>query len=287
MPDPGAGVTTCDAIAQELPALVTGELNEAQTQTVESHLLTCDRCRHELIEIRKTIGLVSRSPLEHSPPAHLEADVFTFLELEPVASAVRSAPLEHEPPAVLERLSMEHAGVVVPGPTRWQRASAYLAPALAASLLIVGFLAITRDNGVPGVVDSQTDPDDGASGNPIAGAASELGEVTFTQTEANSIWPEVDGTIEERANGTFSLTVTFEDYPPVVGDESCRLDLVAVDGERITVAAFQVSGGDDDGWTTTFQLPADPRAFDSFEMSIESTSGSGSDGPILEAPIEV
>ena len=89
MRDPGGGVTTCDAISLELPALVTGELNEAQTQTVETHLLTCDRCRHELIEVRKTIGLVSRAPLELSAPAHLETDVFTFLELEPVASAVR------------------------------------------------------------------------------------------------------------------------------------------------------------------------------------------------------
>jgi len=287
MHDPGGGVTTCDAISLELPALVTGELNEAQTQTVETHLLTCDRCRHELIEVRKTIGLVSRAPLEHSAPAHLETDVFTFLELEPVASAVRAAPLEHEPPAALERLSMEHAGVVVPGPTRWQRTSAYLAPALAASLLIVGFLAITRDNDVPGVMDSQTDPGSGASGPPPAGSASELGRVTFTQTEPDSSWPEVDGTIEERDNGTFTLTVTFEDYPPIVGDESCRLDLVAADGERITVAAFQVAGDDDDGWTTTFNLPADPRAFDSFEMSIESTSDTGREDPILEAPIEV
>ncbi|MGH2701637.1 MAG: anti-sigma factor family protein [Actinomycetota bacterium] len=285
MPEPGSNVTTCDAIAQELPALVTGELNEAQTQTVESHLLSCERCRQELIEVRKTIGLVARAPLEHGAPPHLEADVFTFLELEPVASAVRTAPLEHEPPAVLERLSMEHAGVVVPGPTRWQRASAYLAPALAASLLIVGFLALTADNQVPGVVgDSQTDPSDE---DPGAVAASELGEVTFTQTTSNSIWPEVDGTIEERDNGTFALTVTFEDYPPIVGDDRCRLDLVASDGERITVANFQVSGGNDDGWTTTFELPGDPRAFDSFEMSIESSSGAGSEGPILEAPIDV
>ena len=284
MHDAGANVSTCDAIAHELPALVTGELNQAQTQTVESHLLTCERCRHELIEIRKAIGLIARAPLEHQAPAHLEADVFTLLELEPVASAVRSAPLEHEPPAVLERLSMEHAGVVVPGPTRWQRASAYLAPALAASLLIVGFLALTSDNEVPGVVgDSQTDS--GASGPPLAAAGSELGEVTFTQTASDSLWPEVGGTIVERDDGTFALTVTFDDYPPIVGDDRCRLELVATGGERTTVATFQVSGGDE--WTTTFQLPGDPRDFDSFEMSIESSSGAGSGGPILEAPIEV
>jgi hypothetical protein len=109
--------------------------------------------------------------------------------------------------------------------------------------------------------------------------------VTFTQTAPDSIWPEVDGTIAERDDGTFALTVTFENYPPIVGDDSRRLDLVATDGERITVATFQVSGGDE--WTTTFQLPGDPRDFDSFEMSIESTSDSGSGGPILEAPIEV
>lgn len=279
-------MTTCDAISLELPALVTGELNEAQTETVESHLMGCDRCRHELIELRKMIGLVGRAPLEHRPPKHLEPDVFTFLELEPVAAAVRSAPLEHEPPAVLERRSMEHAGLVVPGPTRWQRTSAYLAPALAASLLIVGFLALNGDNEVPGVVgDSQVDPGDDPP--VVPGAASELGRVTFTETQAGSIWPEVDGVITERDEGTFALTVTFEDYPAVVGDDSCRIDLVTTDGNRVTVAAFQVSEDNTDSWTVTFELPGDPRDFESFEMSIESGSGGGSEGPILEAPIEV
>ncbi len=178
---------------------------------------------------------------------------------------------------------MEHAGVVVPGPTRWQRASAYLAPALAASLLIVGFLALTNDNEVPGVVgNSLTDPS--ASGDPLAVAGNDLGEVTFTQTTTNFIWPKVDETIEERDDGTYALAVTFEDYPPIVGGDRCRLDLVTTGGERITVATFQVSGGDE--WTTTFQLTGDPLDFDSFEMSIES-SGTGSGDPILEAPIEV
>lgn len=60
---------------------------------------------------------------------------------------------------------------------------------------------------------------------------------------------------------------------------------MATDGELITVATFQVSGGDE--WTTTFQLPGDPRDFVFCEMSIESPSDSGGRGLILEAPIEV
>jgi len=269
-------MSSCDAICIELPALVTGELNDAQSATVEGHLVSCDHCRRELAQTRKVIGLVSRAPLEHAPPGNLASDVFTLLELEPVAAAVRAAPLEHEPPAILERRSMEHAGVVVPGPTRWQRTSAYLAPALAACLLIVGFLAFASDDEVPGEVGS----------SPGAGlSASGATDITFTQTSADSIWPEVDGTITERSDGTHALTVTFEDYPEVAGDESCRLDLVGADGERVTVAAFQVSEDNTESWTVTFPLPADPANFDSFEMSIEGPGAPGDGQPILEAPI--
>ncbi len=109
------------------------------------------------------------------PPGTLASDVFTFPELEPVAAAVRAAPLEHEPPAILERRSMEHAGVVVPGPTRWQRTSAYLAPALAACLLIVAFLAFSSDDEVPGEVGSAP-----GAGLSSSGATN----ITFTETSA-------------------------------------------------------------------------------------------------------
>lgn len=63
-------MSSCDAICIELPALVTGELNHAQSATVEGHLVSCDHCRRELAETRKVIGLVSRAPLEHAPPWH-------------------------------------------------------------------------------------------------------------------------------------------------------------------------------------------------------------------------
>jgi hypothetical protein len=79
--------------------------------------------------------------------------------------------------------------------------------------------------------------------------------------------------------------VTFEDYPEVAGDENCRLDLVGADGERVTVAAFQVSEASTESWTVTFPLPADPANFDSFEMSIEGPGAPGDGQPILEAPI--
>jgi anti-sigma factor RsiW len=72
-------VNACDSVAPELPALITGELDETAEAQLESHLASCPRCRRDLIEMRRLIGLVSRAPLEHRPPEHLENDVFTFL----------------------------------------------------------------------------------------------------------------------------------------------------------------------------------------------------------------
>ena len=162
-------MNACDLVVPELPALITGELDEADEARLESHLASCPRCRRDLIEMRRLIGLVSRAPLEHRPPEHLENEVFTFLELEPVAEAVRYAALEHEAPADLENRSLERAGVLGSGPTRWQRASAYLAPALAACLLIVGFLVVTDDD----------QADEGPVGETVA-------ELTFAPPSADS-----------------------------------------------------------------------------------------------------
>ncbi|MGH2751754.1 MAG: anti-sigma factor family protein [Actinomycetota bacterium] len=254
----------CNAVTIELPALVTGELSDADSAHLEDHLLTCEQCRRELLELRKVIGLVSRAPLEHQPPDHLEGDVFALLGLDPVAQAVRRAPLEHEPPVLLEHKSMERAGVVRPGPTRWQRASSYLAPALAACLLIVGFLALSGDD-EPG--ETVTD-------------------LTFVAPPTDRPWPEVEGAVTERPDGTFAVWVNFEDYPEVSGDEYCRLELVSEDGERTTVATFQISEENTDSWTVDWPLPGDPRDFESFEMSVEDRS-TGEAHLILEAPIQV
>jgi Putative zinc-finger len=258
-------VRDCDSVAPELPALITGELDENTSAQLEDHLVGCPRCRRELLELRKLVGLVARAPLEQRPPEHLEGDVFTFLDLDPVAEAVREAPLEHQPPPELERKSMEHAGLITPGPTRWQRASAYVAPALAACLLIVGFLVWSGD-------------DDSSDGETIA-------ELTFAPPEPDSRWTPLEGSILERPDGTFEVTVDFDDYPEVSGDENCRLDLVAADGSRTTVTRFQISEENTDWWQAAWPLPGDPRSYDSFEMFVEDRS-TGDERSVLEAPID-
>jgi Putative zinc-finger len=262
-------VNACDSVAPELPALITGELDDTAEAHLESHLASCPRCRRDLIEMRRLIGLVSRAPLEHRPPEHLENDVFTFLELEPVAEAARNAPLEHEAPAELENRSLERAGVLGSGPTRWQRASAYLAPALAACLLIVGFLVMTDDDEAP---------DDGPVGETVA-------ELTFAPPSADSSWTPIEGTIVERDDGTFAVTVDFDDYPEVSGDQNCRLDLVSDEGDRTTVVRFQISEDNTDWWRASWPLPGDPRDYESFEMFVEDRS-TGAERSVLEAPID-
>ena len=259
----------CDSVVTDFPALITGELDEPEGAHLEAHLADCPRCRRELLELRKLIGLVSRAPLEHRPPGNLEHDVFTFLELEPVAQAVRDAPLEHEPPVDLEHRALERAGVVSSGPSRWQRTSAYLAPALAACLLIVGFLALRGDDEAE---------DEGPSGETLA-------ELTFAPPEADSSWTPIEGAIVERDDGTFEVTVDFEDYPEVSGDQNCRLDLVDADGAGTTVARFQISEANTDWWSASWSLPGDPRDYESLEMFVEDRS-TGAEHSVLEAPID-
>ncbi len=263
-------MNACDSVAHELPGLITGELDDAAEAHLEDHLASCPRCRRDLIETRRLIGLVSRSPLEHQPPEHLENDVFTFLELEPVAEAVRNAPLEHEAPPDLENKSLERAGVLGSGPTRWQRIAAYAAPALAACLLIVGFLVLTNDDEAP---------DEGPVGETVA-------DLTFVPPSPDSSWTPIDGTIVEHDDGTFAVTVDFDDYPEVSGDENCRLDLVSADGDRTTVVRFQISEENTDWWRASWPLPGDPRDYKSLEMFVEDRS-TGDERSVLEAPIEV
>jgi len=260
----------CDSVTPDLPALITGELDESSAASLEAHLGSCPQCRRELLELRRMIGLVSRAPLEHRPPEHLEHDVFAFLELESEAAAVRSAPLEHEPPGGLEQRSLVHAGVVANGATRWQRASAYLAPALAACLLIVGFLFLTQDDEAP---------DETPGGRTVT-------DLTFAPPSPDSPWTPIEGAIVERDDGTFEITVDFDDYPEVSGDENCRLDLVGSDGSRTTVARFQISEENTDWWSVSWPLPGDPRGYESLEMFVEDRS-SGDERSVLEAPIEV
>ena len=263
-------MSECDSAVPELPALITGELDEAGSAHLEAHLADCPRCRRELLEMRRLIGLVSRAPLEHRPPEHLEHDVFSFLELEPVARAVRDAPLEHEPPDELEHRALERAGIVSSGPSRWQRASAYLAPALAACLLIVGFLALTGEDEAP---------DDGEPpGETIAA-------LTFAPPVADSSWTPIEGAIVERDDGTFEVTVDFDDYPEVSGEQNCRLDLVDADGDTTTVARFQISEANTDWWSASWPLPGDPRDYESLEMFVEDRS-TGAERYVLEAPID-
>jgi len=263
-------VSECDSVLVDLPALITGELDEAMSALVEAHLSDCPRCRRELLEMRRLIGLVSRAPLEHRPPEQLEHDVFSFLELEPVAHAVRNAPLEHEPPPDLEHRALERAGVVSPGPSKWQRVSAYLAPALAACLLIVGFLALTGD-------------DEGAEDGEPPGET--LTELTFAPPSADPSWTPVEGAIVERDDGTFEVTVDFEDYPEVSGEQNCRLDLVDAVGDGTTVARFQISEANTDWWSASWPLPGDPRDYESLEMFVEDRS-TGAERSVLEAPID-
>lgn len=132
-------MTHCDAVRLELHAYLMGELPPAEAHEVRRHVDSCDRCRDELAKVRSAHRLLVDAPLEHSPGAALEDEVFALVELDRVGRLATAVPLAAEPPDGLERAALERAGVV--GPRR-SRTTTILVPALGAATVVLGILGI-------------------------------------------------------------------------------------------------------------------------------------------------
>ena len=59
-------------VGEDLPAYVSGNLDEAATVRIRSHLATCDACREELDSVNRMWNTLAASPDEH-PDASLSA----------------------------------------------------------------------------------------------------------------------------------------------------------------------------------------------------------------------
>lgn len=132
-------MTNCDEVRLDFHSYLMGELAPHAAQEVRRHVDGCSDCADELARASSVHKLLVDAPLEHTPDARLEDEVFALVDLDRVGSLATEVPLAVEPPDDLERAALEHAGVVAP---RRSRAMTVLVPALGATTVVLGILGI-------------------------------------------------------------------------------------------------------------------------------------------------
>jgi hypothetical protein len=275
----------CEDLRQELTGLATGDLVPDRRQVVEEHLAICSACSGELEEIRHTIEMARVAPLQEDVPERLERETFGFVELEPVTSLVSGAPLRHEPPLPLEGEALTRSGAFAPQARfrGWQRLAPVVAPGLAASLLILGFLGASWYSDAADARQRLSRVEDRFG--PWGDMVKRLELTPLSQ--ATPALPSVEAELMRLPHDHYGLVLHLEDYPPTPQGYVCQLWLVGERGERTPLGGFTVPGGNE---TRTFQIdvPVDPRDFPKVEVTLEPLNGDeGMQGlKIMEATLD-
>lgn len=272
----------CADVVVELPAFVAREPSDAAGAEIEEHLAACAECNKEAGAVRDTIALASVAALERDPRVELEAEIFGFLDLEPVARLVSEAPLTHEPPLPLEQQALAHAGIAPSGRSTWQGAARIALPALAASLAVLGFLgAQWRSDAVDATAEAdrvqarmgpwgkgmQTFPlvVHGASGTPA---------------------PQVTANLRRIDADMYTLHLRIEDYWPTDRGRVCQVWLIgpqdpAPVGSFVITEAEQVKIAN---WT----MAIDPEDYSHVRITLEEDNDGALEGPtLMEAPLDL
>lgn len=276
---------SCDEIRLELVGVAAGETAGAEGGRVHEHLRACAECRRELTGLEQGIGVIRVAPLRQEVPQHLEEEVFRFVELEPVADLVRTAALEHDPPVGLERDSLARSGAFQ-RPLRlggWQRVAPVVAPGLAASLIVLGFLGASWRSEATDARRQLSRV--GARFGPWGDSVKRF-ELTPMASSATS-WPSVEAQLVRLPNDHFGVVLHLEDYPATPDGHVCQLWLVGDNGERAPLGAFTVPEGLETR-TVPLEVPVDPRDFPRIEVTLEPVDDNEAmDGPkIMEANLD-
>lgn len=250
---------SCEEVRLELPTLLNGELGTQSAISANIHLRDCAACSHELNELRNTIHILRNAPLQYDPDPDLEARVFELTSFEDIGSLVSAAPLEKEPPVDLEARSLVRAGVldsiVQPRRSRWSKVAMVLAPSLAATALVFGFLATEWRSRFTELEDIF-----GEMGRPLA-----TQQLTSFNT-GNSARAELFDSNQE----TYHLVLRTYDLPTT--PDGYRYELW-LSGEKGTVSAgsFSVQGPEDR--TFVFTVSVSPWEYPEIEITLEPDDG--------------
>jgi hypothetical protein len=249
----------CEEIRIELPSLLTGELGTQTAISVNIHLRDCAACARDLEELRGVVQVLRHAPLQFDADPDLEERVFELTSFEEIGSLVSAAPLEKEPPIDLEARALVRAGVlesiVDPRRSRWSKVAMVLAPSLAATAIVFGFLATewrSRFTELENIF--------GEMGRPLA-------TQQLTSFDAsNSASAELFDSTQE----TYQLVLRTYDLPPT--PEGHRYELWLT-GEKGTVSAgsFSLQGTEDRVFV--FTVSVSPWEYPDLEITLEPDDG--------------
>jgi anti-sigma factor RsiW len=266
-------MSVCDEIRPEIPAFVSGGMDELQRNVVAGHLEICDACRREADEVRQLSALLSGAAVEHKPPEDLEEMVFGFIEHQHEADLVATAPLEHTPPDDLERRSFEHAGVIS-RTNRWlDRYAARLSPALALASIL--FFAL----GMNWRGDAQTFQDKIVRLEGHYGRWGQSMGVVDLAGSGDMSGAEVSAQLVDAQQENYRVVLYTEQLPPTPEGHHYAIWLVSEDA-RISCGSFQVDHPAK--LSFPFYVGVNPMDYPELEITLEPNDGGpGPDGEVV------
>jgi hypothetical protein len=244
-------MTRCDEVRLEFHSYLMGELVPGAAQEVRRHVDSCDACRGELAHVGSVHKLLVDAPLEHSPGAQLEEDVFALVSLDRVGRLASEVPLAVDPPYDLERAALDRAGVL--GPRR-SRATTVLVPALGVATVVLGVLGINWRSQADRMRD-----DFGPQGQTM-----QLVDLD------GSPEPPADTTVELVRYGDASYKVVMDGVvPPAPEGYYYEVWMIGPDG-RVSCGTF--TAGDEDT-VHNFPVGVDPAEYPYLEITLEPKDG--------------
>lgn len=273
---------SCADVRVELPTLISRELPPDGYGAVSRHLETCADCQRELITLRAAVALASVAALERSPRTELESEVFSFLDLEPIAQLVSEAPLRHEPPLPLEKRALAHAGVASPKRNRWQRVSRWALPALAASVALLAFLSAQWHSDA---LDAETQADLAQARMGPWGEEMQVFELAVHGGSATPA-PEVTADLRKIEPDSYNLHMRIANYWPTDPGHVCQVWLVGTQ-DPAPVGSFVVNHPGEvkvANWT----MAVDPEDYSYLRITLEDDNDGAMEGPtLMEAPLDL
>jgi len=112
---------TCEDRSLLIGGLIDGELDAANTVTIEAHIARCDNCREELERLQSIRNLLSNEGMRHQAPDLLHRRIAALPELQPKAANTNRIP-GWLAPGIGGALAASLALVAFVGPMQQQQA---------------------------------------------------------------------------------------------------------------------------------------------------------------------
>lgn len=254
----------CEKVRVELVPYIAGEASDEAVRLVESHLPDCPECSRELEELRVAATLVRMSPSELAPAEHLERKTFELIEKASKPAAAKGETIDapipiDSAPKARRRIRVRKPRAVHERP----RLVAMLAPGIAATLVIMGFIGVRlyQDNEDLRTELAQQEEAFGRLGR-------QLDTVTLTSAQDTEMRLVAD--IYELEKHNYQLVLDAQNFPPCPEDYQYELWFAGKKG-WVSAGSFKTTGAGE----MTFQLHValDPTEFPGMDLTLERIDG--------------